>query len=534
MSISRRSLLKSSVAVATASAFPAIGRAQTSVAAGKTLQVVKAGDLRVFDPIWTTANITGDHGAMIYDTLFGLDENFKAQGQMVGRWGISDDKKTYTFELRDGLGWHDGTAVTAADCVASIRRWGQVDAGGQLVMARAQDISKKDDKTFQITLKEPFALLVDVLAKLSTPCLFVMREKDASRPGTEQVTDNIGSGPFIFNKDLAKPGVSFTYDRNPKYVPRSEAPSGMAGGKIAKVERIVWQNISDSQTGMAALQSGEIDYLERLPMDLLAVLEADPNIKVDVLNKGGDDAYIRMNFLQKPFDNVKARQAMLHLVDQEAFMRAAFGDPRFFKPLKSLFGNNTTISNDENIGWFKPGGDIEKAKQLFKESGYAGEPVVILQPTNSPWQDNASQFLASVLRKAGVNAQLAPSDWGGVVTRRAKKTPISEGGWSIFITLDSDYSHGEPLTTSFLLASGEKAWYGWPKDDQYEALRAKYADAASLDDRKALARQMQARWWDFVGAVYIGARQTPVAYRKNITGFIGIPEVIPMWNVQKG
>ena len=215
-------------------------------------------------------------------------------------------------------------------------------------------------------------------------------------------------------------------------------------------------------------------------------------------------------------------------------MRAAFGDPRFFKPLKSLFGNNTVISNDENTGWFKPGGDIEKAKQLFKESGYAGEPVVILQPTNSPWQDNASQFLASVLRKAGVNAQLAPSDWGGVVTRRAKKAAISEGGWNIFITLDSDYSHGEPLTTSFLLANGDKAWYGWPKDEQYEALRAKYADAPSPDDRKALARQMQARWWDFVGAVYIGARQTPVAFRKNITGFIGIPEVIPMWNVQKG
>ena len=534
MAISRRSLIKTSLVGGLTPCFPGVLRAQVTSDANQTLRVVKNGDLRVFDPIWTTANITGDHGAMIYDTLFGLDSNFRAQPQMVARWSVSDDKKTYTFELRDGLGWHDGTPVVAADCVASIRRWGQVDPGGQLVMKRARDISKKDDKTFIISLKEPFAILIDVLAKLSTPCLFVMREKDASRPATEQVSNNIGSGPFVFNRDLAKPGASYTYDRNQKYVPRGEAASGMAGGKVAKVEHVVWENIADSQTAMAALQTGEVDFLERPPLDLLGILEADPNITVEVLNKGGDDCYIRLNWLQKPFDNIKARQAVLQLVDQEAFMRAAFGDPKYFKPLKSLFGNETLISNDENTGWYRPRGNPERARQLFKEAGYAGEPVVILQPTNSPWQDNASQYLAAVLRQVGVNAQLAPSDWGGVVTRRAHKGPVDQGGWNMFISLDSDYSHGEPLTTSYLLASGDKAWYGWPKIDTYEALRDHYADAETLDARKDIARKMQELWWEYVGAVNLGQRQSPVAHRKNVTGFIGIPEIVPLWNVQKG
>ncbi|TIO11474.1 MAG: ABC transporter substrate-binding protein, partial [Mesorhizobium sp.] len=104
--------------------------------------MVKPTDLRVFDPIWTATNITADHGAAIYDTLFSFDSKFMPQPQMVGKWGVSDDKKTYTFELRDGLGWHDGTPVTAADCVASLRRWGQVAPGGQLIMARASDVSK--------------------------------------------------------------------------------------------------------------------------------------------------------------------------------------------------------------------------------------------------------------------------------------------------------------------------------------------------------------------------------------------------------
>lgn len=533
MAVTRRSILKTGLASGAVLSLPSVLKAQSTPPAAKTLKAVKAGDLRVFDPIWTTANITGDHGAMIYDTLFALDSTFTPQPQMVGKWRASDDRKTYTFELRDGLGWHDGTPVTSADCVESIWRWGQNDPAGQAILARSGDIAKRDDETFVVTLKEPFPLLIDVMAKLSTPNLFIMREKDAKRPASEQVTANIGSGPFIFNQSLAKPGVSFTYDRNPKYVPRSEVPDGLAGAKVAKLERIIWENISDAQTAMSALQAGEVDYLERPPMDLLPVLESDPNIVVEILNKGGDDCYIRMNFLQKPFDNVKARQALLHLVDQQAFMAAAFGDEKYFRPLKSLFGSSTLASNDENTGWYRPGGNPEKAKELFKEAGYAGEKVVILQPTNSPWQDNASQFLAATLRKIGVNAELAPSDWGGVVTRRAKKDPVDQGGWSVFISLDSDYSHGDPVGTPFLLASGEKAWYGWPKNDEYEALRKQWLNTTSVDERKALAGKMQGLWWDFVGAINLGRRFSPVAYRKNVSGWIGMPEVIPMWNVQK-
>ncbi|WP_181147706.1 twin-arginine translocation signal domain-containing protein, partial [Ensifer aridi] len=126
MIISRRDLLKVGVAAGAAVSMPSILRAQTPESEARTVRMVKSSDLRVFDPIWTATNITADHGAAIYDTLFSLDSKFMPRPQMVSKWGVSDDKKTYTFELRDGLGWHDGTPVTAADCVASIRRWGQV------------------------------------------------------------------------------------------------------------------------------------------------------------------------------------------------------------------------------------------------------------------------------------------------------------------------------------------------------------------------------------------------------------------------
>ncbi|RWJ38144.1 MAG: ABC transporter substrate-binding protein [Mesorhizobium sp.] len=531
MTISRRDLIKIGMAAGTVVSIPSILRAQTAPTAAQMVRMVKTGELRVFDPIWTTASITADHGAAIYDTLFALDSKFMPQPQMVGKWGVSDDKKTYTLEVRDGLGWHDGTPVTAADCVASIRRWAQVAPGGQLIMERAKDISKKDDKTFTISLREPLRLLIHILADLTTPCLFIMREKDANHPATEQVSTNIGSGPFKFNEALARPGASFAYDRNEQYVPRNNPPDGFAGGKIVKVNRVTWDNISDQQTALAALQAGEIDYFESPPADLHTLIESDPNLELQVLDKAGWDVVLRMNFLQKPFDNVKTRQAVLHLIDQEAFMRVM--NPNYGRPVTSIFGNDTPVSNDENTGWYKKGGDPEKAKQLFKEAGYAGEKVVILQPTDWSGASNASQLLAAALRKIGVNAELAPSDWGGVVTRRANKGPIGDGGWSIFITDEPDYSLGNPLTEPMLTANGDKAWYGWPKSDEYEALRAEWSNVETLEEREALARKMQRVWWDFVGDVRLGKYVSPIARAKTLTGLIGMPMIVPMWNMQK-
>lgn len=531
MKISRRDLIRTGVAAGTAVSVPSILLARSGPIAAQTAHLVMQGDLRVFDPIFTTATITLNHGIAIYDMLFALDSKLIARPQMIERWGVSEDKKTYTFELRDGLGWHDGTLVTPADCVASIRRWGQVAPGGQLIMARTKDISKRDDRTFTIELKEPLGLLIDMLANGT---LFVMREKDASRSAAEQVTANIGSGPFKFNEALAKPGVSFGYDRNDKYAPRHEAPDGLAGGKIVKVDRVIWNNIGDQQTAFAALQAGEVDFLEVPPADLYQQIQSDPKLELQVLDEMGKAFFIRMNFLQKPFDNVKARQAMLHLIDQEAFLRIMSPDRKYGRPVTSMFGNSTLYSNNENTGWYKKGGDLEKARQLFNEAGYAGEKVVILQPTNVPMGDTIPQLLAAALRKIGINAELAPMDWGELVKRRANKGPIENGGWSIFISAFSDQSLGDPIGTPVLVANGDEGWYGWPKSDEYEALRAKWAVVETLEERRALARKMQRVWWDFVGIVFLGQVIQPISRRRTLTGLIGVPGgLIPMWNMQK-
>lgn len=535
MTISRRDLVKTGLTAGMALAMPSVLSAQPATDAGRIVRMVMNGDLRVFDPVVSTANTTADHAFAIYDTLFGVNSKRIPQPQMVANWSVSDDKKTYTFQLRDGLSWHNGAPVTAADCVASIQRWAQVAQPGRIIMERTKEIAKKDDKTFIIVLNEPLRILIELLAAPGAPPLFMMREKDASRPASEQVTANIGSGPFKFNQALAKPGNSFVYDRNEKYIPRTEPSDGLAGGKVVNIDRIIWSNIADEQTALAALQAGEIDFMEAPPADFYSAIESDPNLRLQVLNKSGNDVYMRLNFLQPPFDKVKARQALLYLVDQDAFLGVLSPNPKYGRPITSIFGNNTPYSNDENTGWYKKGGDPEKAKQLFKEAGYAGEKVVILQPTNVAILSNACQLLAAELRRIGINVELAPSDWGGVVTRRTNKGPVETGGWNIFLTWDTDFSHGDPIAAaaSFFAMTGDNAWYGWPKNVEFEALRLKWAQVESIEGRKALARDMQKVWWDFVGSVLLGQVVLPVGHRKTLTGVEMTASFITMWNMRK-
>src|SRR5215831_16766239 len=237
--ISRRKLLKlagvapAALAFATASAPPAFA------ADRKTITAVMHSDLRTIDPGFTTAYITRDHGYMVYDTLLATDSSFKVQPQMAD-WKVSDDKLAYTFTLRDGLKWHDGTPVTAEDCVASLKRWGRKDNMGQKLMDFTASIEAADAKTIVLKLKEPYGLVLESIGKPSSYTPFMMPKRLAETPDGQQIPEQIGSGPFKFVKSEFQPGVKAVYEKNPDYVPRKEPASWTAGGKVVKVDRVEW------------------------------------------------------------------------------------------------------------------------------------------------------------------------------------------------------------------------------------------------------------------------------------------------------
>ncbi|MCC2104879.1 MAG: ABC transporter substrate-binding protein, partial [Hyphomicrobiales bacterium] len=158
-------------------------------AAETVLKAVMHSDVKIIDPIWTTAYISRNVGYMIYDTLFALDAKNEVKPQMVDKVDISADKLTYTMTLRDGLLWHDGQPVTAADCVQSLKRWSAKDSLGQKVFTGfVSEMTAPNDKTIVIKLKEPTGLLLFALAKPSSNVPFMMPKRIAETEPGKQIS----------------------------------------------------------------------------------------------------------------------------------------------------------------------------------------------------------------------------------------------------------------------------------------------------------------------------------------------------------
>ena len=467
--------------------------AASSPAASETvLRAIMHSDLKIIDPAWTTALITAHHGYLVYDTLFSLDEKLVVRPQMVEKWEASPDKLTWTFILRDGLEFHDGQPVTGEDCVASIRRWAARDPTGQMLMSFVAELTAPDARTIRMVLKEPFGLVIESLGKTGGNVAFMMPKRVADTDPGKQISDATGSGPFIFKKDEWKAGEKTVYVRNPKYKPRNEPPSGLAGGKVAKVDRIEWIWIPDTQTQVNALLNGEVDLIEAMPYDLLPLVEKSKDVKIQVIDKAGRQYILRFNTLQKPFDNAKVRQAVVVALRQKPFLEANVGDARFYRECKPLFPCGLPL--ESSAGWEdRLNGDAAAARKLLAEAGYDGTPIVILHQTDLVNHSSLAPVAKAQLEAAGFKVDMQSMDWQTLVARRTKKEPASQGGWHMFLTSSATLSIPDPVSNFFFSASCEKSMFGWPCDAEIEKLRAAYARETDEEKRREIGQQSQLR-----------------------------------------
>ncbi len=510
----------------------ALAGATAGASAETVLRIKMAGDLQQIDPIWSTSYPIRDMSYLIYDTLFSTDADYKIQPQMVDTYAVSDDGKTYSFTLRDGLKWHDGPPVTSADCIASLDRWMVKDTLGGVLKSHLDRFEKVDDKTFKIILKEPWGLTLAALGKISSYVPFMMPERMAKTPPDKANTEAIGSGPYIMKMDEWVPGSKIVYVKNPNYVPRKEAPSMMAGGKIAGVDRIERIVFPDEVTAVNALLAGEIDYMEGAPPDMLPLIEADPNVVVGARGSLGNSAQIVLNHLQPPLDDLRVRHAIQWAVGQKEMMTAFFGDRSDLYVLcpSLLFcgGPYTSDVNSERMVSHDP----ERAKALLKEAGYDGTPLVVMHPTDDKFQDDVVTVLVQQLREAGFTVDDRVIDLATMFSWRTKKEPAKDGGWHIFHTGWSGVDLMSPATNVFMTGACDKAWFGWTCDEEMQKLRAAFFDAATEEERKTIATKLQARAQDVVPYVNGGQRKQMSSWRKNVKGIIDAPVPI-LWNVTR-
>jgi peptide/nickel transport system substrate-binding protein len=504
-------------------------RCMASAEDKKIIRAVPIGDLKVLDPIWTTAYITRNHAYMVWDTLFSLDAENRPQPQMVDTYTVSDDKLTYTFKLRDGLKWHDGTPVRAADCVASIRRWVAKDGMGRALMQVAASLDVIDDKTFRLVLKRPVGFVLDALGKIDSNVPFMMPERIANTDLNTQITEVIGSGPFHFVKDEWVVGHKVVYERFRDYRPRNEPASQAAGGKAVKVDRVELLYMPDSSIAANALIKGEVDILEAPSPDLVPLMQTSPDVTVAANDPLGYQLFMVLNHLQPPFDKKEARQALMWAVKQSDFMQVTVGDKTPWKACAAVFGCGTP--SESNAGSAALGYDLARAKALLKSSGYDGRTIVVMDPSDNSTLHPPALVAAETVKQMGGQADVQSMDWSTLTQRRASKAPIDQGGWNVFVTNATVTGVSNPLLNNFV-KNCEDAWYGWPCDPKIVELTQAWAYETNSAKRKEIIDELQRLHIDDVTNIPLGQYQSVIAYRKTLKGILPGPALF-YWNIDK-
>jgi peptide/nickel transport system substrate-binding protein len=294
---------------------------------------------------------------------------------------------------------------------------------------------------------------------------------------------------------------------------------------------VEWLAISDQQQAVNALLAGELDFIEQPPHDLHSLLKADANIKLWVLNPLGTVYFFRPNHLHKPFDNPKIRSALWYAFNQEDFLKAAIGDATYYKNCHSQFICGTPLESAKGMDGLLTS-DFNKAKQILKDAGYDGTPIVLLHSTDLAILTNMAPVAKSLMEKAGFNVDMQSMDWQTLVARRAKKEPPSTGGWNAFITAAMALDGLDPITASTFNSGCEKGWPGWPCDAEMEKLRDRYVRETDPVKQRDLAEAIQFRSIETTTHIHLGQFLILSAARKNVTGFMAAGPTV-FWNVEK-
>ncbi|MFL9924461.1 ABC transporter substrate-binding protein [Herbaspirillum lusitanum] len=501
-------------------------------AQAKVFRIVPQADLKFTDPIVSSNYVTRNFAMLVYDTLFARDAGGVPRPQMVDKFRYFDGGKQWSFTLRPGLQFHDGAPVTAADVVASLERWQAQDNYGRAMIAAGAQWRANDKTTFSLSMKEPFGQVLEALSKSTSLPAVIMPERLIKAAGNGAVTEVIGSGPYKFKRDEWVPGSKVVFVRNAQYVGRSEPVSALAGNRAGTIDRIEWVILPDSNSAMAALKNSEVDMIEQIPPDYINPLRSDTSIKVGAT--GASQGALVLNTLYPPFNNEKVRQALLHAVDQAKFT-TAMGYPADLRmkycPTFFICG-----APGETAAGAEPyhGADLAKARQLLAESGYKGEKVVMMLPSDYPSINGSGLVAIQTMKDIGLKVEVQSMDWPTLVSRRTKKDKPEAGGWSAYTTLVAAQATDSPLSNFVLGAACGNTQPGWPCDKKLDELRLEWTRQTDAAKRKIALDNFQKQAYQSVLYLPLGQFSGAFAARKTVKNIERQVGDVPMlWALDK-
>ncbi|WP_159993452.1 ABC transporter substrate-binding protein [Roseomonas sp. 18066] len=496
----------------------------------RILRFVPQTDLATPDPVWTSGTVVGTHALLIYDTLYGIDAAGQPRPQAVEGHQVSDDGLRWTFTLREGLFFHDGEPVRAQDAVPSLTRWARRNTFGQLLSKAVEEVRALDDRRFEIRLSRPFPLLTYALGSSN---VFIMPERVACTSAFEKITEYTGSGPYRFVQDEWVSGARVTYARFDRYHPRQEAPDRTAGGKVAHFDRVEWIIMPDPATGLAALQTGEVDWVERGVLDLLGPIRRDRRLQVADVNPTGRIGILALNHLHPPFDNPAIRRAVLAALSQADYVAAVVGEEtEFGQAGVGYFTPGSPYASEAGLSALTGPRDLAAARAAVKAAGYRGEKALIIAPSDVEYIKAMSNVTNSLLQSIGIETDYRSMDWASVLARRANKGRPDQGGWNVHCTGWVGYAYSDPAVNAPLRSDGPNATLGWPDIPEIERLRSAWLDAPGLAAQQVITRQIQEVALREVPFIPTGLWREPTVLRRELTGLL--PAGAPVfWNIRR-
>ncbi len=486
-------------ALTTASAFlPAIGAAAEP---GGILTVATVGEPPTLDPMASTADLVGMITQHIFETLYTFDKNWAVTPLLAAALpDVSADGRTVTINLRTGVTFHDGSAMSSADVLASLRRWATLATRGRQTAPQIAGIEAPDAATIRITLKQPYAPLPALLAFNNSAAIIIPAVNIAS-----PLTAIIGTGPYKLRE--RKPDQYIQLVRFDAYASPPGAPDGYGGGRHPLLDEIRFIPVPDAATRVASAAAGQYHYADSLPVEAFDRFKGS----VPIVLKPFGWPQIVMNTKQGMFTSLALRRAVQTALSPEDMLAAAFGSKEFYAVDGALYPPGYVWNTGAGVARYGDA-DPEAAAKLVKQAGYDGRPLRLLTSRQYEFHYKMAQVAEAYLKQAGFKLDLQVTDWATLTQRRAEPAL-----WDIFITHSPFLP--EPALTGFM-ADDSPGWWSTPQKDAAVSAFNRETDPAK---RVQLWAQVQTLFYQEAPAFKVGDFNTLSARSTKLAGFVPAP-----------
>ncbi len=434
---------------------------------------------------------------------------------------VSDDGKTITISLRDDVTFHDGQAMTSADVVASMQRWGEHGSRGPLLFGNVESIEASGDHEITIKMSAPFGPWKNLLAFINGgPAIYPASVMEGATKEPITPEQYIGTGPFKFSE--WEPNRHVELVRFDEYASPEGEPDGYGGARKAEFDSIRFMPVPDVGTRVAGLQAGDYDYAESIPGDLYAEMEADANVKT-ILNGGPIFGLVFMNSKEGPLkDNFALRRAIQTAIDKTPALQVAIGPEGLWRANGSFLPEGNVWYTDSGADHFSKG-DAEASKTMAAEAGYEGDPIKFMVSTNYPFHYDKAIVYTKQLAAAGFNIDLQVYDWATLIEKRAQPDQ-----WDLFFT------HHGFVPDPILISVMNDDYPGWWTTAEKADLKAKFTASSDPAERQAIWGEIQALIYDQVPTMKTGDVYTYNIASPKLNGLGDATLIWPhFWNVSK-